>query len=426
MPEFKYEIIASRRGPETVRLTNGQKEIYLHSKYDPIKEAETFADNIYNGEIGIFLVLGLALGYHVQALAKKLHTDQKIIAIENNETIYRLAERKGLYDEIRTNKQVSINKVFTLEAYIKLFQKLIGDVNLKLLVYGPSLESFPEEFREVKELIEEYRVKEQSTTSFLPIILENFYENIKHYNYSVDSLFGKYGNQPIVVIAAGPSLDKNVHLLKEVGNKGIILAVGRAVRSVVKAEIKPDYIIVSDAKDYTYKQFANIEKIKNIPVIGLSTTDANIFKKHVGTKYIALQEGLDEAEAYAREKGHSLVDTGGSVATTALDVAIKMGGNPIIMVGQDLAYTDGRTHASGTWHRQVANMPNLREVPAYYGGWVKTNITLNIYLRWIENKIKEVKKINKEIHFIDATEGGAKIAGTEIMSLQAVIDKYMQ
>lgn len=424
--EINYEILASRKGTVTAKLTKGDKGIYLHSKYDPIKEAETFADNIYSGDAETFLVLGLALGHHVQALSKKLSPGQQIIVLENNENLYRLAEGKGLYDGLKANPQVIIHKVFSLHDYIRDFKKIIDGESVKLVVYGPALESFPEEFKEVKELIEEYRVKEQSMTSFLPTMLANFYENIKHYQYSVDRLFGKYVNQPIVIVAAGPSLDKNVHLLKDMGDKCVIIAVGRAVRSIVKAEVEPDFIVASDAKGHTHKQFVAIEKIKDLPVIGLSTTDANIFVKHDGLKYIALQEGLDEAEAYAREKGYSLVEAGGSVATTAFDIAIKMGGNPVIFIGQDLAYTGGQTHASGTWHRKVGDMPNLREVSGYYGGLVATNTTLNMYLRWFENRIRAAKEVDKEINFIDATEGGARIEGTEIMSLQAVIDKYMQ
>lgn len=426
MSVFKYEIIASRRGPETIRLTRENKEIFLHSKYDPIKEAKAFADNIYSEDIELFFVIGLALGYHLHALAEMLSPDQGIIVLENNENLYNLAKDRALYDKLENNSQVTIHKAFTVKDYISLLQKFIGNDNLKLFIYGPSLDSFPEEFIEVKELIEEYRVKEQSITSYLQMMQKNFYENINHYQYSVDKLFGKYVNQPIILVAAGPSLDRNVNLLKEVKDKGIILAVGRAVRSVVKVEVEPDFIVVSDAKEYTHKQFIGIDKIKDVPVIGLSTTDANIFRKHEGVKYIALQEGLAEAEVYAKEKGYSLVDTGGSVATTALDIAIKMGGNPIIMVGQDLAYTEGKTHTSGTWYRQVTDMPNLREVPAYYGGFIKTNITLNIYIRWFVDKIKEAKEINQEIQFIDATEGGARIEGTETISLQDVIDKYLK
>ena len=139
-----------------------------------------------------------------------------------------------------------------------------------------------------------------------------------------------------------------------------------------------------------------------------------------GEKYIALQEGYTPAEEYAKSNGYILVQTGGSVATTGLDLAIKMGCNPIVFVGQDLAFTDNKTHSSATFSKEISSIHNLREIDDIYGDTIYTSKNLYIYLRWIQKRIAE----EKGIEFIDATEGGAKIKGTKVMRLEQVVSIY--
>ena len=97
-----------------------------------------------------------------------------------------------------------------------------------------------------------------------------------------------------------------------------------------------------------------------------------------------------------------------------------MGCNPIVFVGQDLAFTDNKTHSKATYSKDITVSENLREVEDIYGNIVYTPKNLYIYLRWIQNRINKEESIT----FIDATEGGARIKGTEILTLEKAIDKY--
>lgn len=426
MSDFIYEFIASRRGPETVLLTRGDKETFLHSKYDPIKEAKAFADNIYSEDVEVFLVIGLALGYHVQALAEKLTSNQEIIVLEANKELYSLADKDGFYDKLKKKQQITLHLATDLKSYANIFLDYVQKEKIKLLVYGPSLETFPSELNEIKELIEEYRMKEDSIHRHADLLSENFQENIENYQHVVNELFGKYANRLMIMVAAGPSLDKNIHLLIDLEGKIPIVAVGRAVRPLTLSGIIPDYIVITEPKPRSYNQIKNIEAVQNVPVIVLSTADQDILAKHPGDKYIAFQSGVNESENYAQEHGLDLIETGGSVATATFDIAIRMGANPLIMVGQDLAYTDGRTHSSGTWHREVKDAPTRREVEGYYGGKITTIRNLDIYRRWFETRIRELRTSRPDLVIIDATEGGAMITGTQIRTLAETLEKYLK
>ena len=126
------------------------------------------------------------------------------------------------------------------------------------------------------------------------------------------------------------------------------------------------------------------------------------------------------------EKDRSLPDipTAGSVATSAYSLGIQMGAKTVILVGQDLAMTGNRTHADGTFQEKMqeidVNSGEYFEVESVDGGKVLTRADFKFYLEWFEKYIKKWDLITT----VDATEGGAKIHGSKVMTLQRAIQKY--
>lgn len=116
--------------------------------------------------------------------------------------------------------------------------------------------------------------------------------------------------------------------------------------------------------------------------------------------------------------------SGPSVANVAMDFAYRLGCNLIIMVGQDLAYTEGRSHATGTVYQDVkAEDYSRRLIPVedINGGTVYTDRVFLAMLSWFE---QEIASYPDSIKVIDATEGGARISGTQVMALKKAIEEY--
>lgn len=415
-------ILTKQSNMPTIQADVDNKSFLLYSKYNPIRDSKAFAEEVYDENAEIYFIYGLGLGYHINELEDKINANSKsyhIYVIECNRDILKLASENVDLNRILNNKNITFIRMKNERKSYEKLNKILSINNIKIAIHRPSLNIIPEEFIELKYILEEFQMKQNTIDSTKDMLEQNFMENIKNFDENVDILFSKHINKPLYLVAAGPSLDKNIHELSKVKDNGIILSVGRAVRTLLVSDIIPDYIIITDPSEYLYDMQLNGLNI-DVPIIVLSTCDKNVMLKYNGFKYIALQEGYPLADEYAKNNNRKLVKTGGSVATTGLDVAIRMGCNPIIFVGQDLAFTENKTHSKDTFAKNVIESNSLREVEDVYGNTIRTSKNLYIYLRWIQNRILE----EKDIEFIDVTEGGAKIKGTKVMKLSEVIDKY--
>ena len=102
----------------------------------------------------------------------------------------------------------------------------------------------------------------------------------------------------------------------------------------------------------------------------------------------------------------------------------KMGFETVILVGQDLAYTDNKSHADGTFQEKmpVEHTEHMIRVKGNYQDTVPTLTNLKIYLEWFANYIEGARK-HGNFRVINATEGGAFIEGTELMALKEALDE---
>ena len=226
-------------------------------------------------------------------------------------------------------------------------------------------------------------------------------------------------NKPMLIVAAGPSLNKQLDLLAQNQDLFTILAVDK-VWPILKAQgIKPDVVLALDPHtrpSWPHNQVAN----ETAFCVDLGCAPKVMWsneRNHVVTSCnphitAILQEIGVRAE---------LLGTGGSVATSAFELAVQLGGNPIVFIGQDLALTGGKDHAEGYPHAYSAQMlanrsDNGFDVEGYHGGRVRTERQLLFYKTWFENRIQGLG----DRVVINATEGGAAMAGALQLPFAAV------
>ncbi|MEY8519214.1 6-hydroxymethylpterin diphosphokinase MptE-like protein [Lachnospiraceae bacterium 29-84] len=223
---------------------------------------------------------------------------------------------------------------------------------------------------------------------------------------------------PAIVVSAGPSLNRNIQELKMAKNKAFIVAVDTAVRPMVKAGIIPDmYVVVDGLKPIGLFAF---EEAKKIPLMTSISAAKDVLKHHQGKK-IFWYEGQPYIWNMMVMNGtpFSTVACGGSVACAAFSVVYKLGFSRIILVGQDLALTGNKTHADGTFQEKMEEIDTSRYlmVEGNCEEKVPTRGDFKLYLDWFNYYIAGCEGI----HVMNATEGGAKIQNTEIITLKEAV-----
>lgn len=418
--ESAYQVEYTASGACTLaKIVNGKRR-YLHTNLCPTREAERYAERWQSQGKTVYYIAGLAFGYHIEALSR--NTFVKVYVYEEDRHVIELAEQYSDVWEIlntRTNVEViwdSGYREFAEKAYQIDQGTLIG----KACIYFPSIYTiFEDSLRDKMELV---FLQMDNADRWAGRMRANFDYNQKHISNGVEELRERICGKTVYLIAGGPSLDKNIHLLRERDENSLVLTVGASLWRCVKEGIEPEFVIITDPSELCHWQIKGYESC-GIPLILLSTAYARLTEDYNGEKYIACQKGYLPAEKLADEKGWITVETGSSVTTTAIDICIRFEAARVVFLGLDLAFTGGRSH-QGLSCSNITGKSEL-QVPDIFGSMVPTSKNLNSYRRWIEDRIKRAKTDNCRTEFIDASEGGARIAGTQVMKLIDVMQGGM-
>ena len=399
--ESYYQLEKARSGDFTIK-TKGDQGFYLHSRVNPRIEAKTWIDNIL--EIGkeAYIVFGIGLGYHIEAIYNKVSGRSEIEVYEMDKEMIALSYEYGRMDKVNAENMQVWHDVDG-----SLFAKAVNGRDVQIIMHYPSVKKIKNQ--NIGTSFKKFFISDSSVKEVTELMFMNYKSNTKLCTRNADELLGEIKGKKVIIVAAGPSLDKNVHLLKKEDRDFLIIAVGTVFGKLVRMGIYPDYVAFMDAQERTFRQMEEILPFNlQIPIIVESTACWRFIKEYQGPSYIAYQKGYELAEKAAEKENRILFETGGTVTSLALDVAIKGKADTIITVGLDLAYTNGVSHAEGTPGYQRAEEYEIVEVPGYYGGKVTTEMTLNLYREWIE---KRIMNCDKAITFVNATEGGVFIKG---------------
>lgn len=241
-------------------------------------------------------------------------------------------------------------------------------------------------------------------------------------------LEGKFEGMPAIIVASGPSLDKNIAYLKEAQNKAVILSCDASYQACIQNGVKPDAIISIERGYPTYQFFFKDRELDpDVVLMGPGLLWPEIFEEYPGKKVLISKSSIGLEDWWARQfEMIQYIDMGHSCATAALSIAKELGCSPIIAIGQDLAFTDNKIHgdqAHTEWEGENKAVETSEEeavwVEDIYGGKVRTNPVYNLFRYFFEESISLYN-----LHFIDATEGGAKIQGSEIKTLKETIEQF--
>lgn len=257
---------------------------------------------------------------------------------------------------------------------------------------------------------------------------ENSYKNIDVIleNSDLREIKDKFKGYPAIVVASGPSLDKNIDILQKAQNKALIMSCDASWLACKKHNVKPDAIASIERIENTYKFYYEGKSFdEDVVLVGPDVLWPKIFEEYPGRKIVTykVNGGIEKWWADNFENLYQL-GQGMSCANVAFAYAKYAGCNPIILIGQDLAYTNNKIHSDLTHTKyEGANDKSSAQglmVEDIYGNMIPTSDVYNLFRGWFELQITA----DESLKVIDATEGGARIRGSELMTLQEAIDTY--
>ena len=289
------------------------------------------------------------------------------------------------------------------------------------------LEETLEFVRECRDIATYELVQRNTKKRFSAVLAKNLLSNIQYLpdGYSTLQLSNMIPEHvPAILVAAGPSLNKNIQELKRAKGKSFIMAVDTAVKPLLKAGIVPDMFAIVDGKKPL--ELVKCNGADQIPLMPTIESASEVLSYHKGKKFF-YTEGFQLVDKilFHYSPMESTVLSGGSVATSAFSFLHRIGAKTIILVGQDLALTNNRSHADGTFHEKMEKLDTSHclMVEGNCEEKVPTREDFKTYLEWYEKHIGGCMKENPDFLVINATEGGAKIKGTEVMTLKEAIDR---
>lgn len=427
---FVYDEIALDGNLYTV-IQNEMFKSRINSMYAPITEAmiwaEQYEEKNYGRSKRVFLMFGLGNGYFVRELLKIIGEEESIVIYEpskelflhilDNFDISDILSNPNLFLTVEEINQQDVDKILRqyeldimrgqsvllphpgyeslFQTELKKFMSIYNDIYISAVMNSNTASAYGEKWAEAE-------------IDNLPIILEsNMIEECR-------DIIPK--EVPVILVASGPSLNKNASIIKKAKGKALILAVDSAVKYLHHFGVEPDFIVSVDVIKLL-SHFQNpvsmntpmfLSVMSNPQVVTLNKERKVFFDDNRLIKNI---KGIDEPNAQ--------IIGAGSVATSTFVLATYLGAKKIILVGQDLSFQGNASHALGDRLQENYSTEYFELIEGNDGTMIKTRFDWYKYLCWYNEIIPNFDGV-----VINATEGGAKIKGTKIMSLEQAINEY--
>ncbi|MBZ5495459.1 MAG: DUF115 domain-containing protein [Acidobacteriia bacterium] len=443
----RLQLSPSRKGPPTAFYRRDAGDpVPLHSRYDPMPEARQSLKDLDLAEADYFVFLGFGLGYGLDALLERVAPETAHIFVVESDLEILLA---ALAARDLTSWLALPNIHFAWPAggneLAQQWKQFFDPVQARKSVFishPPSLVLKPGLFKAAAEIIKSQTLQIFTDINTLvgkaPVFLDNFITNFSRASSSpgVSAFARRFAGVPAVLVAAGPSLDRNIHELRPFQNQVLVLAADTALKPLLASGIEPHFVLSGDPgyenylhlKDAVARETYLVAEATAYPETLASFNGRTILCRFENSSLRTLSELL-------ASKG--TLRAWGSVATMCLDFALLLGCDPVIFVGQDLAFSDGRTYCSGlhweeqwfhevgspdAWQRRWAELRASNRIVVtedLFGRPVETTDKLMAYWNWIGSEIEK----HPEVNFINATEGGMLRDNLAVMSLHEALHR---
>lgn len=389
----------------------------IHPLPDPKSEATIYTD-IVAGKAGqLIFMLGFGLGYEAIAVCEQAGKLNHIHFLDPEPIFFAQAMKFIDLSSLIINKNIHIHLGITLEDLPEIAHHL----DRWYLLHAPPhmirnlrlLKIYPEFYNaattRLGKVVTAQYMQSNTTANRGMDMLINTFQNVPNMmtGLPLESLRHSHENIPAVLVAAGPSLKKNIRLLKGMEKRCVIMAVDTAVPRLVDEGIKPHFVV---AMDYRHRNADSLwgrwDKLEGTALVFLSLSTPYIPKFLRNSKqYFVCDESPVHLWFNDLRGGPETIVSLSSVAHLGFHALKWMGCDPIIFTGLDLSLA-GPLSPEEIKDNDLVAVESVNGEPAY------ATPDFMIMIDKFEQKMAEHPGT-----YIDATEGGARLRHTRVMPL---------
>lgn len=448
-------LIQTAKNGEVTASDNGK---LLHSVYNPSREAHNSVFIPEVKEKSSIVFYGMGLGYHLVEAAKLIlqnSNKKKLIVVEPNLEYFLASLQLIDWTEIFKVEKLVLAINCPAESVLPLIE---DTTTINTTLQGVSdafyfdIASFTQHnqqyFECVKTIISRNKHKNEinaaTTKKFGKLWSNNCKKNAKYINQLefINIYKNKFKDIPFVIVAAGPTLQKNLINLKKLydskktkNKEVIIVCVETALKILLKNKINPDFIILTDPQFWAYRHIAGAQAPESVLITELSTYPS-VFRFNC-KKIVLCASQFPNGKEIEQNAGFSTeqigdLGSGGSVASCCWNFAVFAGAKQIYLMGLDLSFPGGQTHIKGssaeqTWHTKSNRLANSDKFTTellhnanvslgtnYNNAPVLTDSRMKMFAWWFESRLASLPQI-KTYTF---SKEGLKIPGIEYIDFE--------
>ncbi|WP_228596969.1 motility associated factor glycosyltransferase family protein [Campylobacter coli] len=423
----KFELILGKDNLDINLKDNsggGYSENLLYQ--DPIKELQTML-NTYNDKYLLYPVLyfyGFGNGILFKALLQNKNHQHIVVFEKDIEIIWIMFHILDFSSELQSARLMVLN---TNKLEIQDYNELCSSkpfFQFSRIYFLELMSHYYERFHEdilglnkklaenFKNSIVSYGNDSTDTLQGIEQFVYNLPQMITHSSYKELLSKRKGISDTAIIVSTGPSLTKQLPLLKKYASKATIFCADSAYPILAKHDIKPDYVCMLERTEITAEFFNHDfgEFDKDIVFICAGVVHPKAIEYLKGRNLVITQKVL-AFPYYINLKDFSYAAVEFSVAHMSYFLSVLLNHKNIIFIGQDLAYAEnGNSHPDDYQNSANYESQMYKHILTEAYGGKKEIKTHEVWIFF--KQILEAMIIKYHITTYNCTEGGARIEGT--------------
>jgi len=452
-------LVPTDDGVPAIEIVRGGTAVSLCSRRRPLDEARRLIEPVEIADAAIFVVVGFGAGYHIAELARRVGKTGLIVVFEPDVELLRTALEAIDHSAWMSRANVAVltdpDDAGAMSAAVQGLEGLAA-LGVTMLAHpasearlggGGVRKRFEETFNR---LVEALALTARTSVFQAKVTLRNLIQNAEHYALrpGAAQYKGVFKGLPAVVVAAGPSLERNIGLLSAPGvrDRVVIVAVQTVLKPLLARGVRPHFVTALDYSELSLRFYEGLtaDDVRGItlvvePKVNRAVTDA--FPGELmcaDDKHLALLLGPG---LIAHRAQHGEIVPCATVAHLAYHWARFIGCDPVALIGQDLGFTDGAYYASGAaihdtwaselnefntlemleWQRIKRMGPQLMPTADSMGRPIYTDRQMSTYRVQFERDFRA--DAERGLHTLDCTEGGVAKGHTRPLRLSEFLSQ---